>query len=180
MFHYGNCREEWRIKQLELNAPLRSSPYKRKAFLTEQAFQEITNLGRSGISAHPQPNVMMLQHVACPKFWKQQRKTPQTSHLVITTLKQCRLILWCGLPYFSSPIKQGDMPWQETNDGILIADFHVKHLEAVGGTHCFYLQVSMVFMQAYVFLLFHGLLEPTVSWRFFFGNDAACPLNEAC
>jgi len=64
-------------------------------------------------------------------------KTPQTSHLVITTLKHCRLILWCGLPYFSSPIKQGDMPRQETNAGILMADFHVKHMEAVGGTHCF-------------------------------------------
>lgn len=79
MFHYGNCREECRIKQLELNVPLRSSPNKHKAILTERAFQETTHFGRSGISAHQQPNVTMLQYVACPKFLKQQQKATQTS-----------------------------------------------------------------------------------------------------
>ena len=60
------------------------------------------------------------------------------------------------------------MPRQETNDGILMADFHVKHMEAVGGP--LFSCMSVLLEPTGWFMMCHGL---------FFGNDAECPLNEA-
>lgn len=84
MFHYGNCREEWRIKQLELNVPLRSSPYKHKALLTERAgrFKKqriLEDLTYQPINS-PTSRCCNMLHVQ--SSWNNNKKQPK--HLVIT------------------------------------------------------------------------------------------------